>query len=329
MPKPMEHTMTLAPERVPAISVLMPVYNGEKYLREAIDSILGQTFTDFEFIIVDDGSTDATPRILEEYAQKDSRVRVLTNEVNSKIAASLNRGLAAARAPLIARMDADDISLPQRLEKQYQFMQENKHIAVCGTAFSVLGKAQTVQKPFSNFAIKAELLFTCCIAHPTVIYRKESIPGYCAKSPPAEDYDLWLSLVAKNEVVFANLPDNLLLYRRESTEAKHKYDAVQDALVFKIRKGHYKQLGLILSSTEEAHYDTFFSKRYISAGEYNASLPWLDSFKTRLDSIFPAGCEELVGAIEHHKFLVKNKIRSSIGLFWQKIKKQLKNILQL
>jgi len=115
----------------PKVTVLMPVYNGEKYLNEAIDSILGQTFKDFKFLIINDGSTDGTADILKSY--KDSRIKVTNNEKNIGLTKSLNKGLKMAKSEYIARMDADDISLPTRLQKQVEFMDSHPKVGVCGT----------------------------------------------------------------------------------------------------------------------------------------------------------------------------------------------------
>ena len=113
----------------PKISVVMPVLNGEKYLAEAIESILNQTFQDFEFIIVDDGSTDQTPEILRSYANKDSRIQIVTNPINRGIGYSRNRGIALSRGEYIANMDADDLCLPERFEKQVRFLDSHPDIA--------------------------------------------------------------------------------------------------------------------------------------------------------------------------------------------------------
>src|SRR4051794_4532921 len=113
----------------PAVSIVMPVYNGAAYVAEAVRSILGQTFEDFEFIIVDDGSTDRTPRILHEYERMDRRVRVISRP-NTGIVGALNDGVAAAEAPLIARMDADDVSTPQRLHRQVEYLSEHPEVVV-------------------------------------------------------------------------------------------------------------------------------------------------------------------------------------------------------
>src|SRR5688572_4742991 len=116
----------------------MSVYNGEAYLAQAMDSILGQSFSSFEFIVIDDASTDDTARILADYAGRDSRICLLSNQRNMGLAWSLNRGLKQADGRYIARMDADDISLPPRLEKQFSFMEEHSGVGVTGTAVEII-----------------------------------------------------------------------------------------------------------------------------------------------------------------------------------------------
>ena len=111
----------------PRVTVLLSVYNGERFLAEAIDSILCQSYKDYEFIIIDDASTDSTPEILKRYARKDSRIKIVTNPVNLRLAASLNKGISLASGELIARMDADDVSLPDRLEKQVDLIIDGGH----------------------------------------------------------------------------------------------------------------------------------------------------------------------------------------------------------
>ena len=117
----------------PMISVVMPVYNAEKYVAEAVESILQQTYTDFEFIIIDDCSTDNSYGILQTYAAKDIRIRLFKNDVNNKLPNTLNFGIAQSNGKYIARMDADDISLPERFAKQVEFMESHPEIGVCGT----------------------------------------------------------------------------------------------------------------------------------------------------------------------------------------------------
>ena len=120
------------------VTVLMPVYNGEMYLREAIDSILHQTFTDFEFLIINDGSTDNSETIILSY--DDSRIRYEKNDSNLKLIATLNKGIELAKGKYIVRMDADDISIPDRIEKQVAFLEKNPDVGICGSWFTAFGQ---------------------------------------------------------------------------------------------------------------------------------------------------------------------------------------------
>ena len=156
---------------MPMISVIMPVYNGEKYLCEAIDSILNQTYTDFEFIILNDGSTDKTEEIILSY--DDPRIVYVKNETNLQIVKTLNKGIALAKGKYIARMDADDISLPERFEKQLKFMEQYPSIDVCGTWMRIIDKPKQVWTyPEKHEEIKAQLLFNTPLSHPTLIIKK-------------------------------------------------------------------------------------------------------------------------------------------------------------
>ncbi len=125
-------------EKVPRVSVLMSVYNGERFLRDSVESILGQTFTDFEFLILDDGSTDSTCEILEEYANKDARIVLVRNDRNLGLTRSLNKGLRLVRGEYLARQDADDISLPKRLEMQVKFLDAHPEVGVVGSALEII-----------------------------------------------------------------------------------------------------------------------------------------------------------------------------------------------
>src|SRR6476469_4762791 len=176
----------------PLITVLMPVYNAERFLREAIDSILQQTLSYFEFLIIDDGSTDNSVAIIKSYG--DARISFIQNEKNLGISATLNRGLELASCELIARMDADDISYPERLQKQYDFFETNKDVALLSTwAREVSETGELVytarwRPPFFYY----NLTFECWIYHPTVMYRRSAVLDVGAYSPPySEDYALW------------------------------------------------------------------------------------------------------------------------------------------
>ncbi len=184
----------------PLVSVVMSVYNGEKYLRDAIDSILNQTYENFEFIIINDGSTDATSKILSEYRQKDNRVIVHAQE-NMGLTKSLNKGCNFAKGEFIARMDADDISLPTRIEKQVQYLFGHPEIGLIGTYVENLGQPERkLKKPaipdddrfLRNYLTTKNSVFT----HGSVMFRKsifDKAGGY--RFPFSEDHELWLRML--------------------------------------------------------------------------------------------------------------------------------------
>ena len=211
------------------ISVVMSVYNGEKYLEEAIKSILNQTYRNFELIIINDGSIDSTDKILDKYQQKDIRIKIIDNITNKGLIYSLNKGFKLAEGEYIARMDADDIAEKNRFEEQIKFLEKNKDIAMCSTYvrifkdnFKLISKIFKTDTDYEK--IKSKLLFRNYIAHPTVMIRKEIIDKYNLmykeEDKGMEDYGLWLYL-AKNEKL-VTLPIPLLKYRFLSNSISSK-----------------------------------------------------------------------------------------------------------
>jgi glycosyltransferase involved in cell wall biosynthesis len=190
----------------PLVSVLMPVYNGEKYLREAIDSILNQTFTDFEFLIINDGSTDDTENIILSYS--DARIRYIKNEENLKLIATLNKGLDLAQGKYIARMDADDISICNRLEVQFNFMESNPEIGLLGTNIldfqNDIDNRRKISYKTKHDEIKFKLFFDTHFPHPSAFIRKNILNEKKLRFNPdslhAEDYELWNKLVDFTEL---------------------------------------------------------------------------------------------------------------------------------
>jgi len=210
----------------------MPVYNGERFLREAIESILNQTFTDFEFIIVDDGSTDNTWQILQDYAANEPRIVLVRNGTNLGVARSRNRVLALARGEYIAVMDADDVSLPERLSTQVAFLDESPEVGVVGCAIHVIDADGSpiciVHYPTMHSLLLWSLCFRTPLAHPTVVFRKavaERVGGYDGALVANLDRDLWQRLSSVTH--FANLPDVGLLYRRHLDQISHRYTDIQ------------------------------------------------------------------------------------------------------
>jgi len=200
----------------PVISVIFSVYNGALYLREAIISILNQTYRDFEFIIVDDGSTDITSQILDEFT--DDRIIRLNNSANLGLVTSLNRALAVAKGEIIARMDADDISLPDRFQKQLAYLEKHPEIGVLGTAMVQVDEQgrhiSTLIPPLKHELILWQTLFGCAIFHATVMMRRQELlkaGGYDANFIHSEDLELWSRLFSKTK--FANLTDVLYIRR--------------------------------------------------------------------------------------------------------------------
>lgn len=229
----------------PKISILLPVYNAEKYLPECLDSILGQTFYDFEIIAINDASTDNSLLILEKYAVKDTRIKIFSNNSNKKLATTLNKGIELATAPLIARMDADDISYPNRLEYQYNFMKTHPEVSVCGTAAKILGTDDIWSVPETDDMIRSTLVFNSPILHPTVIYRTAVIrnhSGYDTNTVYAQDYELWHRLSQDKSIIFANINIPLLYYRLTASEKSFNYKYTQEKTADTIRE---KQLHLL------------------------------------------------------------------------------------
>jgi L-malate glycosyltransferase len=205
---------------VPKVSVVMPVHNGERFLSEAVQSILDQTFRDFEFVIIDDGSTDQSAEILERYQQLDARISVY-HQSNRGIAQSLNRGCQLAKGELIARMDADDVSLPHRFAKQVSFLDANPTCSVVATRIvlidyrgNAIGHWPDDMKTTNAAEIRNQLVISNCVAHPTVMMRASIVREYryVERKLYSEDYELWLRLTSDQKII-DKINEPLLRYR--------------------------------------------------------------------------------------------------------------------
>jgi glycosyltransferase involved in cell wall biosynthesis len=224
--------MTNAP--TPAISVALSVYNGARFLAPAIESILGQTFADFEFLILDDGSKDESRTIIEAYATRDPRIRPILRE-NKGLIASLNQLLAQARAPIIARMDADDISMPERFARQYAFLAEHPDYAVIGSWADDIDEHDQpwpIDAPphpitHEDFLERARTGGPL-MCHPAVMMRRDavlSVGGYHAAFRHCEDLDLWLRLTGVARL--GSLPEQLIRYRHYADQVSSRHAAEQ------------------------------------------------------------------------------------------------------
>lgn len=204
---------------MPEVSVILPVYNGASFLKEAIDSVLAQTYTDFELLLINDGSTDDSEQIILSYA--DHRIRYIKNENNKGLIYSLNKGIDEAKGVYIARMDADDIALPERLEKQVQFLKQNKAVGILSCTITFINQNGIDsgfwildRKSISHNRIASVMPRENCIAHPTVMGEKNLFTRfrYNTNQKHIEDYDLWLRML-NNGVRFEKINEPLLLYR--------------------------------------------------------------------------------------------------------------------
>jgi glycosyltransferase involved in cell wall biosynthesis len=237
----------------PRVSVLMPVFNAERFLGEAIDSLTRQTFIDLEIIVVDDGSTDTSGAIAERCASADGRIKVLHQD-NAGICVALNRAAGLARGDLIARLDADDTAQPDRLQMQVEFMDANPAVVCCGSAIRYIdeyGKELRRRSfPLSNHEIQQQILSRGCYAHSAVIYRRaafERVGSYRPSFDSVEDLDLFLRLSEAGEM--ANLPDHLCAYRLHHSQmtskpsARHRLQAFLAAIsAIERRRGRQEHL---------------------------------------------------------------------------------------
>jgi glycosyltransferase involved in cell wall biosynthesis len=205
---------------VPEICVLMPVYNGERFLREAIASVLGQSFTDWELLVLDDSSTDKTASIVEEFARQDPRVRHIVLP-GLGLCGSLNEGLQRASSPYVARMDADDVCLPGRFAAQWEHFFAHPELDVLGTAIICIdeqGRRENVVVHPAGAQLPPAMQRTCVLAHPSVMAKTSALQGlggYSRAFSHAEDYDLWLRALDAG-LRLDNLSLPLLLYRRHA-----------------------------------------------------------------------------------------------------------------
>ncbi|REL24170.1 glycosyltransferase [Rhodohalobacter sp. SW132] len=249
---------------MPKVTVLMPVYNAEKYLREAIDSILNQSFTDFEFLIIDDGSTDSSLDIINSYT--DDRIRLVINDQNMGIGATLNKGIELASSDLIARMDADDISLPDRLEKQYTYLEAHPECSLLSSNVEVISETgerlYLYQRDSKLFYFN--LTFYCWIYHPSVMYkRRHVIDAGMYPSTFSEDYRLWSKLIRK--YLIHNLDDILIKYRITNQSVSNSVLAEE-----------YRATAI--EQTKE-------NLRYFVGENYTIPDDWLEAYRNHFDPL--------------------------------------------
>ena len=328
-------------DKKPRISVLMPVYNGARYLSEAIESVLNQTFSDFEFLIVNDGSIDNSAEVIEKYAKKDSRIRLIDNAKEKGVVGALNTGIEKAQGEYIARMDSDDISLPERFEKQVSFMELNPDVCVCGTWVELFGNHNgDVWKLETDFgSIKSTMLFCGAVAHPTVMMRKKTILDgnffYDNDYRHAEDYELWVRM-AKAEKKIVNIPEILFRYRTHSENVGTVHLVEQQEVAAKIRIGQINDLGIEPSENEKDIHEKISNSRYgVDKKFQKNSHEWLNKLVKSNDKVGIYDKRIFLQLIKKKKadiesaYILREKIfGKTLRITWETIKDILKKILQ-
>lgn len=219
----------------PSVTVLMPVYNAGQYIKEAIDSVLSQTFKDFEFLILNDGSIDNSTEIIQEY--KDERIRY--EAFQHDFLTTLNNGIELSKGKYIARMDADDIMMPDRLAVQFDFMEKHSDIVACGSYITFIGNEQNIlERPISPNEVFESLMLFCPIANPSSMVRRKVIIDHHIRYDPnylyAEDYKFWTELVKYGKI--ANIPLVLLKYRISAGQVSNTHRNQQAELSEKISR---------------------------------------------------------------------------------------------
>lgn len=309
----------------PLATIVMPVYNSDRFLQEAINSILSQTLKDFEVVIVAGNSTDKSDAILENFRKKDKRINVVHQEHDGLVSA-LNMGCLLARGKYIARMDADDISLQERLEKQVSFMEAHPDVGVCGTWTKIIGcKSGDIWRyPSDDERIRCEMFFNSCFVHPSVVMRRDLLAlfdlPYDPKFIHAEDYELWVRLSRYTR--FANLPKVLLYHRLHSNNVGSMYTAEQETTADRIRHNQLLQLDITPSQEESILHRSIASRKFQADKDFvEKSEEWLRKIKQSNETLqcYPEPAFSKV--LAEYWFAVCNHA-SSLGswswkIFWQ------------
>lgn len=314
---------------MPVVSVILPVYNAEKFILESVNSILSQTFSDFELIIVNDGSTDNSQSVLEKIS--DPRV-ILINQENAGLAASLNRGLSIAKGEYIARQDNDDISFSQRLEKQVNFLKSNKHIDLVGTWAEIISeKGQATGRfhkhPSDPVGLKFHLLFNNPFVHSSVMFRGDVIAktgNYSTDPSIFEDYNLWSRMARITGI--SNLPEVLLKYREVHSgmsKSATDYDA-------RVKKQSMENISFYCPDLARKEVEKFVSPDQLinslghreALNKYNEMLERVFNGFCKTENINPASIAELVAArrLQFRRHVYNSIIYSSSASAIQKIK---------
>ena len=311
--------------QIPEISVIIPVFNAAPFLKESIESILNQTFSDFELLILNDKSTDKSLEIIKKFQLQDNRIIIIDKAQNTGPANLRNEGINAAKGNFIALMDADDISLPTRFEKQIAVLKNNPEIGVCGTWFTFFGseKNKIIKHSINSDAIKVSFLHSCNIGNPTVMFKKEVLGDLKFDNDyvPVEDYDLWSRLLAKTS--FYNIPESLLNYRQHNNNISKTKIANVNRSVQKVKINQLHNLDI---AAEDPKIEF-----YLNAISYKKGLSPEEVIETITASHFLSSQNQKLKYFNQEllqKHITKNLIRTvrNAGSYNLAFYKHLKNI---
>ena len=277
--------------KTPEISLIMSVYNGEDYLADAVESVLNQTFDNFELIVINDCSTDSTIDILNKYADSDPRVKVYTNEVNLRLPSSLNKAMTYCKGKYIARMDADDICLPERLERQYEFMESHPQVALSSCRFMTIKNGAIASGgcggKTDNDSIKSLLLVTNPILHPGIIAKADVIKelGYDKNFTCTEDMELWTRFALGNHPIEIQ-PEYLMIYRLHDKQITGTTLDKQHREVVAVQKKYMSALiGPMIPEQEEFYISGVYFRENTDIDQFCKFYRWLISANAKTKSL--------------------------------------------
>jgi glycosyltransferase involved in cell wall biosynthesis len=274
---------------MPQLSVIMPVYNAAMYLREAIDSVLNQTFTDFEFFIIDDASTDDSVTLIKSYT--DNRIILIQKPINTGYTDSLNSTIPLCKGKYIARMDADDVCVAERFLVQYNYLEANANVLVLGTNYDIIGNPNLVPNvPINGNEVKLFALTQSPVAHPSVMMRTliftQHKLTYNKAFEPAEDYDLWARVLELGAI--ENLPQVLLHYRIHASQVSQTQNVKQLNAANSIRLRQLQQL----ISINELEVNIDFVLQIITKQNRTVSSTELRNIKTMIAQLYTANLQK-------------------------------------
>lgn len=287
------------------VTVLMPVFNSSHYLRQAIQSILGQTFVDFDFLIVDDGSTDGSQEIVKSF--HDSRIQLVQNPENSGVAVSLNLGIKMAQTKYIARMDGDDISEPTRLAKQIAFLEKKSSVGICGSWVRTLdqsGKGHVMRFPKTAEAVRAYILYNNPLAHPAVMMRRQFLTEcslfYDESCEAGQDYEFWSR--CSQRFAIENIAEPLLIWRLHQDGVTHQKFSKSNATAMLVQQQELQRLGICIDN------DALLFHRIVGNGTGFGTLKEVQKARRWL--------EMLLGENEHHKIYSQSGLQYVTAMVW-------------